>query len=317
MSQMPQSDPAVIILPEGEVLSPTPAPSFAARFADRPRRSALFMPASNPRALAKARSLPADIIVLDLEDAVAPELKDEARKAAVATVYAGGFGHREVAIRVNGLDTPWGAEDLAAIADSGADAILVPKVSGPADVLAWNEALSTAPAELQLWAMIESCASVLRLDAIGALAASTRLSLWMVGTNDLAREMRARPTPDRAVFQPLLTFAVAAARAHGLGILDAVCNDFRDLERFRAECEQGLMLGFDGKSLIHPDQIGPCNAVFTPSAEELDAAQKILDAFAAPEASGKGAIRVDGRMVELLHLEEAKRLIALARKIGE
>jgi citrate lyase subunit beta/citryl-CoA lyase len=321
VTQIPQSDPltnsAAILLPEGDAPSPTAIPSLAARFADRPRRSALFMPASNPRALAKARSLPADIIVLDLEDAVAPELKDEARKAAVATVYAGGFGHREVAIRVNGLDTPWGAEDLTTVADSGVDAILVPKVSGPQDVLTWHEALSTAPAELQLWTMIESCASVLRLDAIGALAASTRLSLWMVGTNDLAREMRARPGPDRAVFQPLLTFAVAAARAHRLAILDAVCNDFRDLGRFRAECEQALMLGFDGKSLIHPDQVGPCNEVFTPSIEELDAAQRILDAFASPEAAGKGAIRVDGRMVELLHLEEARRLIALARKISE
>ncbi|WP_274617148.1 HpcH/HpaI aldolase/citrate lyase family protein [Novosphingobium terrae] len=321
MTQIPQSDPAnnpaAILFSESDAPTPTAIPSLAARFADRPRRSALFMPASNPRALAKARSLPADVIILDLEDAVAPELKDEARKAALATVYAGGFGHREIAIRVNGLDTPWGAEDLAAVADSGVDAILVPKVNGPQDVLTWHEALSTAPAELQLWTMIESCASVLRLDAMGALAASTRLSLWMVGTNDLAREMRARPGPDRAVFQPLLTFAVAAARAHGIAILDAVCNDFRDLDRFRAECEQGLMLGFDGKSLIHPDQIAPCHAVFTPSMEELDAAQRILDAFAAPEAAGKGAIRVDGRMVELLHLEEARRLIALARKIGE
>lgn len=300
------------------VQSPAPQPAprpLAARFADRPRRSALFMPASNPRALAKARSLPADIIILDLEDAVAPELKDEAREAAVATVYSGGFGNREVAIRVNALDTPWGAADLAAVSACGVDAVLVPKVNGPGDVLAYHQALAHAPADLQLWTMIESCGSFLRLDAMGALAASTRLTLWVAGTNDLAREMRARPGPDRRVFQPMLAFAVAAARAHGIAILDGVCNEFRDLDAFRAEVEQGLELGFDGKSLIHPDQIGPCNEVFTPSADELAAAGRIIDAFAQPEAAGKGAIRVDGKMVELLHLEEAQRLMALAKRI--
>jgi citrate lyase subunit beta/citryl-CoA lyase len=273
------------------------------------------MPASNPRALAKARSLPADIIILDLEDAVAPELKDEAREAAVATVYSGGFGNREVAIRVNALDTPWGAADLAAVSACGVDAVLVPKVNGPDDVLAYHQALAHAPADLQLWTMIESCGSFLRLDAMGALAASTRLTLWVAGTNDLAREMRARPGPDRRVFQPMLAFAVVAARAHGIAILDGVCNEFRDLDAFRAEVEQGLELGFDGKSLIHPDQIGPCNEVFTPSADELAAAGRIIHAFAQPEAAGKGAIRVDGKMVELLHLEEAQRLVALAKRI--
>lgn len=299
---------------QSHAFHPNPRP-LAARFADRPRRSALFMPASNPRALAKARSLSADIIILDLEDAVAPELKDEAREAALATVYSGGFGNREVAIRVNALDTPWGAADLAAVAGCGVDAVLVPKVNGPDDVLAYHQALAHAPADLQLWTMIESCGSFLRLDAMGALAASTRLTLWVAGTNDLAREMRARPGPDRRVFQPMLSFAVAAARAHGIAILDGVCNEFRDLDTFRAEVEQGLELGFDGKSLIHPDQIGPCNEVFTPNAAELMAAGRIIDAFAQPEAAGKGAIRVDGKMVELLHLEEAQRLVALAKRI--
>jgi len=182
-------------------------------------------------------------------------------------------------------------------------------------VLAWNEALAQAPEELQLWTMIESCGSFLRLDAIGALAASTRLTLWIAGTNDLAREMRARPRADRAVFHPMLAFAVAAARAHGLAILDGVSNEFRDLDVLRAEVEQGVELGFDGKSLIHPDQIAPCNAGFSPGAQDLDNARRIIAAFAAPEAVGKGAIRVDGKMVELLHLEEARRVVALARRI--
>lgn len=303
------------LMPDTVHPTSTAPATLAARHATRPRRSALFMPASNPRALAKARSLPADIIILDLEDAVAPEQKDEARDAAVATIYSGGFGNREVAIRVNGLDTPWGAADLAAVANCGVDAVVAPKVNGPQDVLAWNEALAHAASDLQLWTMIESCGSFLRLDAMGALAASTRLSLWIAGTNDLAREMRARTRPDRAVFRPMLAFAVAAARAHGLTILDSVCNEFRDLDLFRAEVEQGVDLGFDGKSLIHPDQIGPCNQGFSPSAQDLEQARRIIEAFAQPEAMGKGAIRVDGKMVELLHLEEAQRLVALAKRI--
>ena len=235
----------------------------------RPRRSALYLPASNPKAIAKARTLPADIVILDLEDAVAPEMKEAAREAAVAAVREGGFGTREVAIRANGLDTPWGAEDLAAIAQSGVDAVLVPKVSTPQDIADYNAALAGAPPALQLWAMIETCGSVLRLDALGEMAASTRLSLWVMGTNDLAKEMRARLRPDRGPFLPMLGMAVAAARAHGLTILDGVCNEFRDLAVFQTEAKQGLLYGFDGKSLIHPDQIEPCNAVFSPSKADL------------------------------------------------
>lgn len=282
----------------------------------RPRRSALYLPASNAKALAKARTLPADVVILDLEDAVAPEMKDAAREAAVAAIYEGGFGHREVAIRANGLDTPWGAADLEAIAETHVDAVLVPKVSSPEDVLRYNAALAHAPAHMQLWTMIETCGSVLRLDAIAALAASTRLSLWVMGTNDLAKEMRARLTPDRAVFLPMLGLAVAAARAHGLTVLDGVCNEFRDLGVFRAEAEQGLAYGFDGKSLIHPDQIAPCNAVFTPSAAELDWARAIIAAFDQPENQGKGAIKLEGKMVELLHRDEARRLVAVAEMIA-
>ena len=283
---------------------------------DRPRRSALYLPASNAKAIAKARTLPADIVILDLEDAVAPEAKDDARAAAVAAVREGGFGTREVAIRANGIDTPWGAADLAAIATSGADAVLVPKVSSTRDIDRYEAALSAAPASMQLWAMIETCACIPQLDAIAGTAASTRLSLFILGTNDLAKEMRARLTPERTPFLPFLSLAVAAARAHGVAILDGVCNEFRDLDVFRAEAEQGLLFGFDGKSLIHPDQIGPCNEVFSPSADELAWARAVISAFALPENAGKGAIRVEGKMAELLHLDQAKRLIAVAEQIA-
>lgn len=283
---------------------------------NRPRRSALYLPASNPRAIEKARALPADVIILDLEDAVAPEAKEAARAAAVAAVREGGFGGSEVVIRANGIDTEWGMADLRAIAASGADAVLVPKVSSPADIMRYQEALTSAHAPMQLWAMIETCACIPQLGAIAAMAAQTRLSLLVMGVNDLAKEMRARLTPERTPFLPLLSLAVAAARAHGLAILDGVCNEFRDLAAFQAEAEQGLLFGFDGKTLIHPDQIAPCNAVFSPSEEELAWAQAVIAAFALPESAGKGAIRVDGKMAELLHLEQARQLVAVAERIA-
>jgi citrate lyase subunit beta/citryl-CoA lyase len=243
-------------------------------------------------------------------------MKAEARAAAVAAVREGGFGRREVAIRTNAPDTPWFAEDMAAIAASGVDAVLVPKIATPADVLACEAALASAPAALQLWAMIETCGSIARLDELASLAASTRLSLWVIGTNDIAKEMRARLTPGREVFLPLLTLAVCAARAHGVKILDGVCNEFRDLAVFRAEAEQGVTWGFDGKTVIHPDQIAPCNTAFAPADVELAAAQAVIEAFERPENAGKGAIKVDGKMTELLHLEEARRLVALAELIA-
>lgn len=289
----------------------------------RPRRSALYLPASNARALEKARTLPADIIILDLEDAVAPDAKADARAAAVAAIAAGGFGRRELAVRVNAFDTPWGEDDLRALAGAGAgagagaDAILVPKVGSPGDIRRYDHALKDAPARTRLWAMIETCASVGCLDAIAATASDTRLSLWIMGVNDLAKEMRARQTPERTPFLPVLTLAVAAARAHGLHILDGVCNEFRDLDRFRAEAEQGQLFGFDGKSLIHPSQIEPCNAIFSPAPDELARAEAIIAAFAEPENAAKGAIQLDGRMVERLHLEEAERLVAVGRMIAE
>ncbi|MEO7915660.1 MAG: CoA ester lyase [Novosphingobium sp.] len=283
--------------------------------ADRPRRSALYLPASNARAIEKARGLPADVVILDLEDAVPPEAKESAREAAVAAVQAGGFGAREVAIRANGLDTPWGADDLTAIAGSGADAVLVPKISSPADILRCQDLLVPAPAAMQLWAMIETCGAVPHLDAIARLCASTRLSLWIMGINDLAKEMRAQQTPERTAFLPIISLAVCAARAHGLAILDGVCNEFHDIDVFRAEASQGRMFGFDGKSLIHPDQIAPCNEIFSPDASELAWAQGVIAAFALPENQGKGVIKVGGKMTELLHREQAERLMAVAAQI--
>ena len=282
----------------------------------RPRRSVLFLPASNPKALAKARELDADVVILDLEDAVAPEAKDAARDAAVAAVRAGGWGRRELVIRVNGLDGPWGAADLVAVAAAGPDAVLVPKVSDCAGLLAYDAALASAPVATRLWTMIETCAVVPELNRLAALAFSTRLAAFVVGTNDLAKDMRAQLRPGRAPFLPVLTAAVCAARAHGLSVIDGVCNEFRDLEALTREAEQGLEFGFDGKSLIHPDQIGPCNAVFSPSADELSKARAIVAAFADPEHAGKGAIRLDGGMVELLHLDQARRTLAIAAAIA-
>lgn len=282
----------------------------------RPRRSALYLPASNAKAIAKARTLPCDVVILDLEDAVAPEMKDAAREAAVAAVNEGGFGHREVAIRANGLETRWGKADLAAIAGARVDAVLVPKVETPQDVRAYDEALGAAPAAMQLWTMIETCRAVGNLPAIADMADSTRLSLWIMGTNDLAKEMRAQLTPCRTPFLPFLSMAVAAARANGLSILDGVCNEFRHLDVFEAEARQGLMFGFEGKSLIHPAQIEPCNTVFSPSEADLAWAQTVIDAFAQPENAGKGVIRVEGKMTELLHLQQAQRLVTVAQTIA-
>ena len=280
----------------------------------RPRRSALYLPASNPKALAKARTLPADVVILDLEDAVAPENKAEARAMAVTAVAEGGFGQRELVVRANGLDTEWGADDLAAAA--GPDAVLVPKVSSPAEVRAYDAALAAAPAHTRLWIMIETCACLPVLYDLAACASDTRLAGFVLGTNDLAKEMRARPGPARTPFLPILTMAVAAARAHGLVVLDGVCNEFRDLDRFAAEAAQGLEFGFDGKTLIHPDQIAPCNAVFSPDAAEIAWAEAVEAAFALPENAGKGAIKVDGKMVELLHLDQARRVLAVAAAIS-
>ncbi len=282
----------------------------------RPRRSALYMPASNAKAVEKARTLPADVIILDLEDAVAPESKPAAREAAVATVKAGGFGGREVVIRVNGLDTPWGAEDLAAAAEAGPDAVLVPKVNDAADVRLYDERLNAAPPHTRLWTMIETAKAAFHLWEIAGATHGTRLSTWVMGVNDFAKEMRARQTPDRAPFLPLLTLSVAAARAHGLAILDGVHNDIEDLEALDAVCVQGVDFGFDGKTLIHPKHLEICNRVFSPSPEDIAWSHAVIAAFNAPENAGKGALRVDGKMAERLHLAQAERLVAVAAAIA-
>jgi len=274
------------------------------------------MPASNAKAVEKARTLDADVIILDLEDAVAPEMKPAAREAAVAAVKAGGFGAREVVIRVNGLDTPWGADDLHAAAQAGPDAVLVPKINDADDVRLYDQRLNAAPPHTRLWTMIETAKAAFHLWQIAGATHGTRLSTWVMGVNDFAKEMRARQTPDRAPFLPLLTLSVAAARAHGLTILDGVHNDIEDLDALEAVCVQGVDFGFDGKTLIHPKHLEICNRVFSPSPEDIAWSQAVIAAFNAPENAGKGALRVDGKMAERLHLSQAQRLVAVAEAIS-
>ena len=277
------------------------------------RRSALFMPASNPRAMAKARTLPCDAVILDLEDAVAPDEKARAREAAVAAAREG-FGGRTLVLRVNGLDTPWGTDDLAAATEAPFDAVLAPKVDTPDDVRRYAAAIGAAQ---ELWIMVETCRGVLAIEALAACARETRLTTLVLGFNDLAKEMRAKPGPDRAPFLPFLAQAVAAARVHGLRVLDAVYNAIDDADGFARTCAQSVAFGCDGRSLIHPSQIRPCNAAFSPSADEVAAAQAIVDAFGLPENRDKGAVRVDGAMVERLHLEEARLVLAFAAACAE
>jgi citrate lyase subunit beta/citryl-CoA lyase len=286
------------------------------RFDARPRRSALYMPASNARAVEKARSLPCDVVILDLEDAVAPEMKPEARAAAVAAVKAGGFGRREVVIRVNGLSTPWGREDLAAAVEAAPDAVLVPKIGSAADVATYDAALAAAPATTRLWAMIETCPAMFALMDIAAMTATTRLAAFTMGINDLAKEMRARQTSDRAAFTGFMAMTVAAARAHGLVVLDGVHNEIDDLALLETTCRQGAAFGFDGRSLIHPSHLAICNRVYAPPAEEVAWAGAVVEAFARPENAGRGALRVEGRLAEHLHLAEARRTLALAEAIA-
>lgn len=279
----------------------------------RTRRSALYVPASNDRAVDKSRNLPCDVVILDLEDAVAPEAKSDARARAVANVAARGFGERELVVRVNGLETPWGADDLAALSSVRADAILVPKIGTRADLRPYEAALANMPG-VALWAMIETARSVFHLDAIAAAAADGPLSCLVVGSNDLAKDSGFELDVDRQPLQPVLSLTVLAARAHGLAVLDGVFNALDDEPGFARQCRQGHAFGFDGKTLIHPSQIQPCNDAFTPDAAAVEAALRIVAAFEAPENAGKGAIRVDGRMVERLHLVQARRTLAKLRR---
>mgnify|MGYP001367848834 CR=1 FL=1 len=283
----------------------------------RPRRSVLYMPGANTRALEKARTLPADALIFDLEDAVAPDAKEAARANVVAAAQSKGYGKREIVIRCNGLSTPWGKADIAAIAKSGADAVLVPKVETAAEVASVVAQLDTAgaPKSMAVWAMMETPKGILRADEVAG--SHPRLTLFVMGTNDLVKDMRARHTPMRLPMVTALGLGMLAARAHGLTILDGVYNDIQDAEGFRAVCQQGLEMGFDGKTLIHPSQVEPCNEVFAPSAAELEMAGKIVTAFKAAQAEGKGVVTVDGRMIENLHVEQAERALALATAIKE
>jgi citrate lyase subunit beta/citryl-CoA lyase len=285
----------------------------------RPRRSMLYMPGSNARALEKAKTLPADAMILDLEDSVAPDAKEAARDQVAAAVKAGGFGAREVFIRINGVDTPWHAEDLSAAAHAAPDAILVPKVTSPDTLELIGRRLLDMGTnhKTRVWAMIETPLAIFNILPIAEEAkdSESRLAGFVMGTNDLAKETRARLVPGRAPMLAWLSICIAAARHCGIEIVDGVYNDIGDTEGFAAECRQGVELGFDGKTLIHPSQIEPCNRAFSPSADEVAQARKIIAAFDLPENKSKGVVSIDGRMVERLHAEMARRTVAIADAI--
>jgi citrate lyase subunit beta/citryl-CoA lyase len=286
----------------------------------RPRRSALYMPGSNARALEKAKSIPADALILDLEDAVAPAAKEMARGQVCAAVKGGGYGRRELVIRINALESAWGQGDLAAALEAAPDAILLPKTSSAGDVLAVTQTLARVGASVKtrLWAMIETPLAILNLKEIAATGAQpgARLDCFVLGTNDLVKETRADLSADRRPALYWLSAAVAAARAYGLDVLDGVYNDVRDADGFSRECREGRALGFDGKTLIHPEQVVDANRVFAPAESDLAFARQIIAAFARPENKGKGVITVEGRMVELLHAKMAQRTVAIAEAIA-
>jgi citrate lyase subunit beta/citryl-CoA lyase len=286
----------------------------------RPRRSVLYMPGSNARALEKAKTLPADGVILDLEDSVAPEAKEAARQQVVDAVKAGGFGAREVFIRVNGIDTPWHADDLVAAAHAAPDAILVPKISDPETLERVGRRLLDMHSDqkIRIWAMIETPLAIFNILSIAAEArdSEARLSGFVMGTNDLAKDTRARIVPGRAPMLPWLATCVAAARVYGIDILDGVYNDLGNTDGFETECAQAVELGFDGKTLIHPGQIAPCNKAFSPSPAEVAQARKMIAAFDLPENKNKGVVGIDGRMVERLHAEMARRTVAIADAIA-
>jgi len=287
----------------------------------RPRRSVLYMPGANDRALEKARSLPADALILDLEDSVAPDAKVDARGKVVAAVREGGYGRREVIIRPNALETAWGAADILAAAAAAPDAILIPKVQHPGDIISAAKILKSvnAPEKTKLWAMMETPLSILHAASIAAVGADpeNRLVCLVMGTNDLLKESRARALHDRFAVVPWLAVTVVAARGYGLDIIDGVYNDFKDEQGFRHECEHGRTLGMDGKTLIHPSQVAPCNEIFSPTEEEVGWSKKIIRAFDEPENASKGVITVEGKMVERLHLVQAKRTVAIANSVKE
>lgn len=282
----------------------------------RPRRSVLYMPGANERALEKAKTLPADAVILDLEDAVAPDAKADARKRVCAAAASGEYGEREVTIRVNGLDTEWHADDLRAVAEAGPAGVVVPKINSAAAVQQVERALEQAgaPDHTAIWAMVETPIAMLHAHEIAS--ASERLTVLVLGTNDLAKELQAEHVPGRAPLLSGLSLALLGARAAGKVILDGVFNDVQDLEGFEAECVQGRQFGFDGKTLIHPKQLEPCNRVFAPSEEEVERSRRIIDAFEEASREGRGVVTVDGRMIENLHVENARRVLALAEAVA-
>lgn len=286
----------------------------------RPRRSHLFMPGSNPRALEKGRNLAADGLILDLEDSVAPDAKAVARDGIAAAIAAKGFGKREILIRTNGLDTQWWADDVAMAAKASPDGILVPKVSSIEDLQTIGRRLAElgAAPTVKVWAMIETARAVLHAEELAAAGRdpSSRLSGFVFGPNDISRETRIKMMPGRAAMIPMITHCILATRAYGLEILDGPYSDIANADGFATECAQARDLGFDGKTLIHPSQIEACNAIFTPPAEEIARARKIIAAFELPENVSRGAIRLDGAMVERLHADMAKRTIEIADAIA-
>ncbi|KCZ61941.1 (3S)-malyl-CoA thiolesterase [Hyphomonas sp. L-53-1-40] len=283
----------------------------------RPRRSCLYMPGANERALEKAKTLPADTVIMDLEDAVAPEAKETARDTIRAAVTAGGYGHREIVVRMNGLDTEWGQADLKMAVEAGAHALLAPKVIDGSDIDRLDDAMSRAgaPAEMGLWVMIEMPKAILNIQDIAEAVGRTRMTTFVMGTNDLAKEYRARMTPDRLAFQTALGISMAAARAYNIVAIDGVYNDIKNEQGLIDECEQGRDLGFDGKTLIHPSQLDTANRVFAPSPHDVEHAQAVIEAFADPQNAGKGVLKVNGKMTELLHLDEARRTVAMDEAI--
>jgi citrate lyase subunit beta / citryl-CoA lyase len=286
----------------------------------RPRRSVLYMPGNNARAIDKARSLQVDCVVLDLEDSVAPDAKAAARQQVRDALAAGGFGNREMVVRINGLDTQWWLEDLNEVAPVKPHAILLPKVSSPDHLEHVADRLVDMSADhsIRVWAMMESAIAMLQAREIAAAAkdVETRLSVFVMGTNDLAKDTRTRITPGRDAMRPWLMTTLAAARAFGIDIIDGVYNDIANAEGFARECGEARDMGFDGKTIIHPNQIETCNKAFTPSVEEVAQAKAIAAAFDAPENKGKGVIAIDGKMVERLHADMARRTVAIAQAIA-
>jgi citrate lyase subunit beta/citryl-CoA lyase len=282
----------------------------------RPRRSVLYLPSSNERALEKAKTLPVDGLILDLEDAVAPDAKEQARESACAAVKSGDYGNRELTIRLNGLGTEWHDADLAAAAAAGPDGIVVPKVNSADEVRGLVAAMEAAgaPERTKLWAMIETPVAILHAEEIAR--AADRLAVFVMGTNDLVKELGAEHVPGRAPIQTSLQLALLAARAAGIAIIDGVFNNVKDAEGFASECRQGRELGFDGKTLIHPGQVEPCNETFAPSEDEVADAREIIAAFEAAQAQGRGVVTVNGRMIENLHVDTARKVLATAEAIA-